>query len=559
MSIEPKDEIKILVVEDEGIVAQDIRNILENLGYTVPAIAASGATAVERAAEIRPDLVLMDIVLKGKMDGIDAAEKIRVHFDIPVIFLTAHADERTLQRAKMQEPFGYILKPFDKQGLSIAIEMALYKHRMDRRVRESEERYRKHSRNLALLNQVSQALTSTLELPRVYERLLRAALEITDADGSSVWIWDEGKPGSLLCQAMLLNDQYTSPSDLRLRSGSGIAGWVAQSGNSTFVNNAQDDARFFPGIDHKMGFHTTSLLAVPLKTRDQVQGVLEVVNKRNRDFDDNDCFLVETLAASAAIAIENARLVEALREYAVDLETSNRDLDAFAHTTAHDLKNPLARIVGFAELLEQDHAALSAEDLRRYLHRIAQNGRRMDNIINELLLLASVRQIETIECSALDMTSIVANAQERLADLIEKHQAEIVLPESWLVALGYGPWIEEVWVNYLSNAIQYGGRPARVELGSKCVAPDLSMAEGRGSAPTAVRFWVRDNGGGLTLEEQARLFKPFTRLDQVRVKGHGLGLSIVERIVAKLDGEVGVESKIGVGSVFSFTLPAAVE
>jgi two-component system sensor histidine kinase/response regulator len=147
------------------------------------------------------------------------------------------------------------------------------------------------------------------------------------------------------------------------------------------------------------------------------------------------------------------------------------------------------------------------------------------------------------EMRPLDMASTVDEAQRRLTYMIEEHQAEIILPKSWPVALGYGPWVEEVWANYLSNAIQYGGRPPRVELGATV------------QADSQVCFWVRDNGPGLTPEEQARLFTPFTRLDQVRVKGHGLGLSIVQRIVEKLDGQVGVESQVGQGSVFTFTLP----
>jgi two-component system sensor histidine kinase/response regulator len=142
------------------------------------------------------------------------------------------------------------------------------------------------------------------------------------------------------------------------------------------------------------------------------------------------------------------------------------------------------------------------------------------------------------------MASIVAEAQQRLAHMIEEHQAEIILPDTWPVALGHGPWVEEVWVNYLNNAIKYGGQPPHVELGA------TKQPDGM------VRFWVRDNGPGLRPEEQARLFTPFTRLDQVRTKGHGLGLSIVGRIVEKLGGQVGVESEVGRGSVFTFTLPA---
>jgi signal transduction histidine kinase len=179
----------------------------------------------------------------------------------------------------------------------------------------------------------------------------------------------------------------------------------------------------------------------------------------------------------------------------------------------------------------------------------------MSNIINELLLLAGVRKMN-IEPTALDMASIIAEALQRLNGVIEEHQATIILPAVWPVALGYGPWIEEVWANYLSNAIKYGGRPPRLELG----ATPYQTSEGSEisqASSSMVRFWVRDNGPGLTSEEQARLFTQFTRLHQMQAKGHGLGLSIVQRIIKKLDGQVEVESQMGQGSVFSFTLPSS--
>jgi two-component system sensor histidine kinase/response regulator len=121
--------------------------------------------------------------------------------------------------------------------------------------------------------------------------------------------------------------------------------------------------------------------------------------------------------------------------------------------------------------------------------------------------------------------------------------------------VGHGPWIEEVWANYISNALKYGGSPPRIELGADPPPPSPPSGGTEGEA-RMVRFWVRDNGPGLTPEEQARLFTPFTRLEQVRAKGHGLGLSIVRRIVEKLGGQVGVESEVGQSSTFSFTLPA---
>jgi signal transduction histidine kinase len=142
------------------------------------------------------------------------------------------------------------------------------------------------------------------------------------------------------------------------------------------------------------------------------------------------------------------------------------------------------------------------------------------------------------------MAGVVSGALQRLSYMTTECRPELVMPERWPVALGYGPWLEEVWANYLSNAMKYGGKPPRLELGA-----DMACDK--------VRFWVRDNGPGLTPEQQARLFTPFTRLHQVRATGQGLGLSIVRRIMEKLGGEAWVESEPDKGSRFGFTLPRA--
>jgi PAS domain S-box-containing protein len=129
----------IMVVEDESIVAEDIKRSLQSIGYEVAAVVSSGEKAVEKAEEIRPDLVLMDIVLMGKMNGIEAAGRIRSAFNIPVIYLTAYSDEEILERAKITEPFGYIIKPFDDRELHSVIEMSLYKHGMEKKLKENQE------------------------------------------------------------------------------------------------------------------------------------------------------------------------------------------------------------------------------------------------------------------------------------------------------------------------------------------------------------------------------------------------------------------------------------
>ena len=123
---------KIMIVEDEWITADDIRMSLQSLGYTVSSVVSSGEEAIKKAEGDRPDLVLMDIVLKGEMDGIEAASQIRSCYNIPIIYLTSYADEKILERARITEPFGYIVKPFVNEDLKIAIEIALYKHRVEK-------------------------------------------------------------------------------------------------------------------------------------------------------------------------------------------------------------------------------------------------------------------------------------------------------------------------------------------------------------------------------------------------------------------------------------------
>jgi signal transduction histidine kinase len=175
---------------------------------------------------------------------------------------------------------------------------------------------------------------------------------------------------------------------------------------------------------------------------------------------------------------------------------------------------------------------------------VLEGGQKISSIIDELFLLATIQKATDLPRELLDMNGIISAAQRRLMYMIRESDAEILMPDAWPPAEGYAPWVEEVWMNYLSNALKYGGRPPHIELGA--------TAQGN-----MVRFWVRDNGQGIPHEEQDQLFTQFTRLGDTHVEGHGLGLSIVKRIVDKLGGEVGVESTVGQGSTFCFTLPAA--
>lgn len=129
------ENARIMVVEDEGAIALNIKHRLEKLGYSVPSIVSTGEEAIEKIDEMIPDLILMDIMLKGEMDGVDTANVIHDNFDIPIIYLTAYTDENLLNRAKMTEPYGYIVKPFKENDLRTNIKMALYRHGIDKKKR----------------------------------------------------------------------------------------------------------------------------------------------------------------------------------------------------------------------------------------------------------------------------------------------------------------------------------------------------------------------------------------------------------------------------------------
>jgi PAS domain S-box-containing protein len=232
------------------------------------------------------------------------------------------------------------------------------------------------------------------------------------------------------------------------------------------------------------------------------------------------------------------------REAELKQQNMIEELDAFAHTVSHDLKAPLSLVTAYAYLLREE--ARLPDEQHHYLNAIIRSSRKMNNIIDELQLLAGVRKAR-VELKPLNMARIVAEAQQRLIHMIEEYEAQITTPENWPASLGYAPWVEQIWVNYISNAIQHGGQPPRLRLGATFRSDGF------------IRFWVRDNGPGLTPEAQAHVFQPFIQFNQVRAQGYGLGLSIVQRIVERLDGQVGVESEgiSGQGCTFFFTLRQA--
>ncbi len=239
---------------------------------------------------------------------------------------------------------------------------------------------------------------------------------------------------------------------------------------------------------------------------------------------------------------DHTRAALELSQKAAELENRNLALDEFGHTMAHQIQGLLGQMVGYASLLEVQFGDSEDPTVVQAMSRIVESGHKMNNVITELLLLASLRSGD-IEVYPLNMGHVVNEAQKRLRYQILESNATIIVPDSWPAAVGHAAWIEEAWLNYISNGVKYGGENPIVELGAN--VDDDGM----------IRFWVKDSGEGLSEADQQRLFRPHTRLRPKRVRGEGLGLSIVNRIVKKCGGDVGVESTLGQGSTFWFTLP----
>jgi PAS domain S-box-containing protein len=220
-----------------------------------------------------------------------------------------------------------------------------------------------------------------------------------------------------------------------------------------------------------------------------------------------------------------------------------KDLDAYARMVAHDLKNPLGAISSFTYLIQDALRDNKIGDAAELTEMLQGESNKMVRIIDDLLILSRIRK-EEIHIARVDIGAIIAEAVKRLHNLISRKGAIIEIPGEWPEVYGHSQWIEQVWINLISNALKYGGNPPVIAIGCE--------KEG----PTTARFWIKDNGKGLPPEALEKIFNDFERLGASDQEGTGLGLSIVRRIISKMGGTVSVESQNipGEGCTFSFTL-----
>ncbi|BCL37466.1 ATP-binding protein [Nostoc sp. MS1] len=493
------EQVKILVVEDEVIVARTIASQLNQLGYTVVGTASSGRVAIAKALETKPDLVFMDIILKGEMDGITTASYIREHLDIPVIFLTAYGDDNTLQRAKLTQPFGYIVKPFTSKDLRIAVEIALLKHRLERDIRENRDRL------ATLLNSISDAVIATDETGNV--TFMNPAAEVLTG-------WPQvDAMGRDISQIFHLVDEVTettieNPVTKVLREQKVV--YLQE-----YTSLITKDGKRVP-----IGDSASPIMAVP----NQINGVVIV-------FWD----------------LSERRQTELL-EQALQKERELNNLKSlFISTVSHEFRNPLSVIQTAIELIELHGENLTEVKRNTYIRRIKGAVQSMKLLMEDVLFIGKA------EAGRLESQPTLLNLKEFCQELIEDFTT-VEISGHEIIFNCYGDttdaYMDErllhyILVNLLSNAIKYSPHKETIRV-------ELSCDQTQGIAI----FQIQDEGIGIPEADQAHLFESFYRASNSQsIQGTGLGLVIVKRCVEAHNGQISFTSQEGVGTKFTVTLP----
>lgn len=487
---------QVLVVEDEAIVAFDIARQLERLGYRVVGTFASGEEAVSAAQRVRPDVVLMDVRLRGEMDGIVAAQTIREQVGIPVIYLTAYADAETLQRARITEPFGYVLKPFEVRELQTVIEMALYRHQLEDRLKDSEAQFR-------ALAEANPALLLVLQ----------------PGNDRGRWV-----------------SRYANP------AAEGITGFL----RADLIERDPLDL-LLPSFRAMVGRHLAAVFSgdiparseVAITTREGTEKWLECVVDRIV-FEGKPALLFTALDVTQRRQVEQERLQMATEQ------ERNLLFRHFVKDVAHDLKTPLTTIKMIGHLL----AEVDDETRRaRYLDILDEQTTHIERLLEDMLSMARLDMLPSLDLTPVnlnDLLQMILAGQEptlRAAKL----GLNVDLAPGLPLILAEIHYLSRAIGNLLTNARNYTEPGGQITVRTRYTGDQISLE-------------VSDTGIGISSADLPHIFERFYRADQARsanAGGTGLGLAIAEKIVQMHGGTIEVESLLGQGSTFRVRFPAS--
>jgi len=615
---EIREKVRVLIVEDEILVARDTESMLEHFGYEVVGIVRTGEEAVAQAGKLLPDLILMDIRLQGTMDGVEAAARIRDLYGIPVIFVTAHAEETVFQRSKLTGPIGYLLKPFEEKELRMTVETALFKWKMDRELRQKEEHYRTLVESLQ--EGIAQADTE--------ERFIfanQAAHEIFGVPpGTLVGKYlgeflDEENLAILQAENVRRLAGQTSRYELRIRRPDGETRFLLVTGSPRFNSKgefigtfgvlhditerklfeealqreASKLAAMIEGMEEGVVFVDREGRVVEVNeyflklfnlARESILGRILWDNEAGKDFEDlrplsarahsNDghgpVVIQKNIAGLKTVVRVNPIYRQGVYEGSVvniidvtelvlakeQAMAASRAKSNFLANMSHEIRTPLNAIIGISDLLLE--TKLDAEQ-KDYLQMIQESSSALLAIVNDILDFSKIEvgRVE-LDSIAFDIREAVGGVCEVLANRAKQKGLKFACQmEPGLPSLFKGDpqRLRQILLNLGDNAVKF------TERGSVAIRVERESEE---DGRVIVRFSVIDTGIGIPPESQAAIFNDFTQADSSvtrRFGGTGLGLSISKRLVEMMGGEIGMESPLrpgkNGGSCFWFKVPLA--
>jgi len=550
MKLRENQSSTILIVDDQPDNLYVLRRLLRGQSYAVLE-AASGAEALRIAGEHRPDLILLDVMMP-EMDGFEVVRRLREDAatrPIPMVLLTANApDERLKIQGLNLGADEYLTQPINNNELLARVEALL-------RTKRAQDELLARNAQLSALLDIVQASTSTLELTEVGRRLIERTLSALEIEAGGIWL-HEGD--ALVC---LAQRGYSSAAiEERVRIP------LAESRVSKIVMERQQ-AVFGPtaelyGPGSALARETKTTMVLPLLHRGEAHGVLHLGTTAERTFEGDQLAFLGAIANAAAVAVQNARLFEESQRQRQQLEQLDLEKDEFISIIAHELKNPLASIKGYAGLLQRrakkDGAAPASF---KGLDVIEQQANRMNLLLDQLRDVSQIGMDRfEIEPALLDMVDLTQRVALDMQATTSNHRLLLdVRSDTRLLANADEFRMAQVLANLISNAIKYSPDGGDVEI---MVAPrDEPPCMFERPAGRWVIVTVKDNGIGIPADVQERLFQRFFRAPNAkgRISGMGLGLYITREIIQRHDGCMWLESEEGNGSLFGVALPLASE
>ncbi|BAY97802.1 PAS/PAC sensor hybrid histidine kinase [Tolypothrix tenuis PCC 7101] len=488
----------ILVVEDEAIVAKDLRNRLTRFGYTVPAVASSGQEAINKALELSPDLVLMDIKLKGQMDGVEAAQEIHKHLDIPIIYLTAYADDHTLDRAKVTDPFGYLLKPFKERELQTNIEIALTKHQLEKQLRNNQKWLS------TLLKSISDAVIAS-DTQEVVNFMNPVAEKLTGWQESEAM----GRNSSGILNLAHAETLQPVENPLKKVLQDGVVNQLPE--NTILIGR---NGNGIP-IDHSA--------ALIRDDKNNIMGAVLIFR---------DITELKTAIEARKKQVEQAQIVAKLQEL-------NQLKNDFLNLVTHELRSPLSNMKGMIQLLE---VSPLSQEFQRYLDIIKAECDREMELINDLLDLQRLENSSYLPLApdALVLEQWLPLVIEPFQARVQEHQQtlQLNLPPNQITVISDRTSLERILIELLNNACKY--TPSGGEI-------IITVSYNTSVIPAQTIMTVSNTAEIPALDLQ-RIFEKFYRIPDADIwnqGGTGLGLAIVQKLVTQLQGSIQVESGDG--------------